>query len=337
MKTSRFDTSLRVLAGIGALLAMTAGAPTQAQDKTQDKAASYPSKPIRILVGYAPGGSTDIVARLIGQKLQEAWNQPVVVDNKPGAGSNIASDQAARATPDGYTLLLGTIANATNMSMYKNLTYDTLRNFTPVTQIMSAPSVLVVGPGLQVNDLKGLIQLAKSKPGQLTFASSGAGGTPHLAGEMLKQRAGISMIHIPYKGAAPALNDVLGGTVSMGFMTALAALPHLQNGKLKPLAVASEKRLPQLPNVPTMAEAGLKDFEVNSWSGLLAPAGTPPEIVAKLNKEVVRILATPEMKAKLEAHASEAVGGSPEKFRAYIKEEIDKWAMVVKASGATLD
>jgi tripartite-type tricarboxylate transporter receptor subunit TctC len=332
MKSIPFPTWVKLVVGAPALFCAVA-----ATAYAQDKAASYPSKPLRILVGYAPGGATDIVARLVGQKLHEAWGQPVIVDNKPGASSNIASEQAARATPDGYTLLLGTIANATNMSVYKKLNYDTMRSFVPVTQIMSAPSILVSSPSLQVTDLKGLIALAKSKPGTLTFASSGLGGTPHLAGEMLKMRSGIDMLHIPYKGAAQAMNDVLSGEVSVGFMTALSALPHMQSGRLKPLAVASDKRLPQLPNVPTMAEAGMADFEVNSWSGLLAPAGTPPEIVAKLNREVVKILAMPEIKAKFEGQAAEAVGSSQENFRTYIRTEIDKWATVVKASGAIME
>jgi tripartite-type tricarboxylate transporter receptor subunit TctC len=303
----------------------------------QDAAANYPSRPIRIVVGFVPGGATDVVARLMAQKLQEAWSQPVVVENKPGGGSNIGSEQVARATPDGYTLLLGTIANATNMSIYKDLAYDTLRDFAPVTQFMSAPSVLVVAPSLAPNDLKELIALAKSKPGMLSFASSGAGGSPHLAGELLKLRAGIDIIHVPYKGAAPALADVMTGTVSMGFKTALSAIPQMQSGRLKPIAVAANRRLPQIPNVPTMAEAGLGDFEVSSWNGLLAPAKTAPEIVAKLNRELVRILATSEVREKFAAQAAEPVGSTPEQFRAYIKAEIDKWAQVVKASGAKVD
>ena len=303
----------------------------------QDAAANYPSRPIRIVVGFVPGGATDVVARLMAQKLQEAWGQPVVVENKPGGGSNIGSEQVARAASDGYTLLLGTIANATNMSIYKNLTYETLRDFAPVTQIMSAPSVLVVAPSLPPNDLKELIALAKSKPGTLSYASSGAGGSPHLAGELLKLRAGIDIIHVPYKGAAPALADVMTGTVSMGFKTALSAIPQMQSGRLKPIAVAANRRLPQIPNVPTMAEAGLGDFEVSSWNGLLAPAKTAPEIVAKLNRELVRILATPDVREKFAAQAAEPVGSTPEQFRAYIKAEIDKWAQVVKASGAKVD
>jgi len=308
-----------------------------ASASAQDAAANYPNRPIKIVVGFVPGGATDVVARLMAQKLQEAWGQAVLIENKPGGGSNIGSEQVARAAPDGYTLLLGTIANATNMSIYKDLAYDTLRDFAPVTQFISAPSVLVVAPSLPVSNLKELIALAKAKPGTLSYASSGAGGSPHLAGELLKLRAGIDIIHVPYKGAAPALVDVVSGTVSMGFKTALSAIPHMQSGKLKPIAVAANRRLPQIPNVPTMAEAGLADFEVSSWNGLLAPAKTPPEIVAKLNREFVRILATADVREKFAAQAAEPVGNTPEQFRAYIKAEIDKWAQVVKASGAKID
>jgi tripartite-type tricarboxylate transporter receptor subunit TctC len=298
---------------------------------------SYPSRPIKLVVPFPPGGATDVVGRLMAQKLQEAWGQPVVVENKAGGGSNIGSDAVAKAAPDGYTLLLGTIANATNMSIYTNLTYDTLRDFAPVTQTMSAPSVLVVTPSLPAGNLKELIALARAQPGKLSFASSGAGGSPHLAGELLKLRAGIDIIHVPYKGAAPALVDVMSGVVSMGFKTALSAIPHMQTGKLKPIAVASSKRLAAIPNVPTMAEAGLPDFEVSSWNGILAPAKTPPAIVAKLHGELVRILASADVKEKFAAQAAEAVGSTPEQFRAYIKSEIDKWAQVVKASGAKID
>jgi len=298
---------------------------------------NYPSRPVKLIVPFPPGGATDIVGRLVAQKLQEALGQPVVVENKAGAGSNIGSDMVAKAAPDGYTLLLGTIANATNMSIYKNMPYDTLRDFAPVTQTMSAPSVLVVTPSLPVSNLKELIALAKAQPGKLSFASSGAGGSPHLAGELLKLRAGIDIIHVPYKGAAPALVDVVSGVVSMGFKTALSAIPHMQSGKLKPIAVAANKRLAQIPNVPTMAEAGLADFEVSSWNGILAPAKTPPEIVAKLNRELVRILATQDVKDRFAAQAAEPIGSTPEQFRAYIKSEIDRWGQVVKASGAKID
>lgn len=320
--------SLAAAAGLAVL-----GRPARAQDA----AATYPARPIRILVGFAPGGATDIVARSIAQKLQDAWGQPVTIENKPGAGSNLAAEAVMRAEPDGYTLLLGTIANATNMSLYKNLKYDFVRDFIPITQIMAAPSVLVVSPALPVDDLKGLIALARAKPGTLTYASSGAGGSPHLAGEMLEQRAGIQMVHVPYKGAAPALADVIGGQVNLGFKTALSAIPSMQAGKLKPIAVAANRRLPQIPTVPTMAEAGIADFEVSSWNGLLAPARTPPAIVAKLHREVVRILALPDVRERFAAQAAEPVGSSPEEFRAYIRSEIDRWAVVSKKANVVLD
>jgi tripartite-type tricarboxylate transporter receptor subunit TctC len=295
----------------------------------QDAAAAYPSKPIRILVGFAPGGATDIVARTVAEKLQASWGQPVLVENRPGAGSNIAAEQAARADPDGHTLLLGTIANATNMSLYKNLKYDTLKDFAPITQLMSAPSVLVVSPTLPVDDLKGLIALARQKPGTLTYASSGAGGSPHLAGELLELRAGVDMVHVPYKGAAPALADVIGGQVNLGFKTALSALPSMQAGRLKPIAVAANKRLPQIPNVPTMAEAGFPDFEVSSWNGLLAPA--------KTHREVVRILQLPDVRERFATQAAEPVGNTPDEFRAYIRAEIDRWGTVARNANIVLE
>lgn len=298
---------------------------------------NYPAKPIRLIVGYTPGGATDIVARLLATKLQEALGQTVIVENKPGAGSNIASELVAKSAPDGYTLLVGSIANATNMVVYKNLGYDTLRDFAPVTQLMSAPSVLAVHPSFPAKNLQELIALAKRDPGKYAFASSGSGGSPHLAGEMLKLRAGIDLIHVPYKGAAPALSDLLGGQVQMAFQTALSAVPHLQSGQLRAVAVAANKRLAQLPNVPTMAEAGLPDFEVSSWNGLFAPAKTPPEIVARLHAEAVKALTTPDLREKLNAQGAEAVGSTPEEFRAYIRAEIEKWGKVVRASGARVD
>ena len=318
--------------GVGATAASILMAPAAGAQE-----APYPNKPLRIVVGFAPGGATDIVARALAQKMQEILGQPVIVENKAGAGSNIASEFVARAAPDGYTLLLGTIANATNMSMYKNLSYDTLRDLAPIIHLMSAPSVLVVSTNVHANNLAELIALAKAKPGELTYASSGAGGSPHLAGEMLKMRAGIDITHVPYKGASPAMADVIAGTVTMGFKTALSAIPQMQAGKLKPIAVAARKRLPQIPNVPTMEEAGIGDFEVSSWNGLMAPAKTPAAIVTKLNSVCQSILMAVDFKDKLLAQASEPAGGTPEQFRVYIQSEIDKWARVVKASGAKVD
>jgi len=298
---------------------------------------SYPTKPIRLLLGYTPGGATDIVARILAAKLQEALGQPVIVENKPGAGSNIASELVAKSAPDGYTLLVGTIANATNMVVYKKLGYDTLRDLAPITQLMSAPSVLSVHPSFPAKNLQELIALARRNPGKYAFASTGSGGSPHLAGELLKLRANIDLIHVPYKGAAPAQADLLGGQVQMAFQTALSAVPHLQSGQLRAIAVAANKRLAQLPDVPTMAEAGLPDFEVSSWNGLFAPAKTPPEIIARLHREAVKALALPDVRAKLLAEGAEPVGSAPEEFAAYIRAEIDKWGRVVRASGARVD
>ncbi|MEY3639387.1 MAG: hypothetical protein RIR68_2520, partial [Pseudomonadota bacterium] len=269
--------------------------------------AAYPVKPIRILVGYAPGGATDIVARSVAIKMQETLGQPVIVENRAGASSNIASEFVARSAPDGYTLLLGTIANATNMTAYKNMGYDTMRDFVHITQFMTAPSVLTTHPSVPAKNLKDLIAVAKQNPGKLAFSSSGNGGSPHLAGEMLKMRANIDLIHVPYKGAAPAIADLLGGQVQMSFQTALSAIPHLKSGKLNVIAVASKKRMSTLPNVPTMAEAGLSDFEVSSWNGLFAPAKTPPHIVAALYNAASKALQTQDIKDKMEAQGAEPV------------------------------
>ncbi len=310
------------------LASLAAGAAAQS---------TYPQKSIRIIVGYTPGGATDIVARILAAKLQEALGQSVIVENKPGAGSNIGSEYVAKSAPDGYTLLVGSIANASNMVAYKNLNYDTLRDLVPVSQLMSAPSILAVHPSFPAKNLPELIALAKREPGRYAYASTGSGGSPHLAGELLKLRAGIDLIHVPYKGAAPAMSDLLGGQVHMAFQTALSAVPHLQSGQLRAIAVAANKRLAQLPNVPTMAEAGLAEVEVSSWNGLFAPAKTPPEIVARLHAETAKALASPEVREKLLAQGAEPIGSSPEEFRAYIRAEIDKWGKVVRASGLRID
>ena len=297
----------------------------------------YPSRPITIVVGFSPGGATDVITRLVAVKLSAALGQPIVVENKPGASSNIATEAVVRAAPDGYTLLVETIANATNMSVYKNLRYDTVRDLKPIIQFMASPSVLVVTPSLPVTNLKSLIAYGKAEPGKLTFASSGLGGSPHLAGELLKLRAGIDMLHVPYKGASPAMFDVIAGVVKTGFMTSLSAVGPMQKGQLRPIAVASDTRLPELPDVPTMAEAGLPDFEVSSWNGLAAPAGTPQPIIDRLNKEIDKILSEPEMTERVQGLGAQTVGGSPEKFAAYVQAEIKKWREVVETSGISLE
>ena len=303
----------------------TSGLASPSLALAQDAAASYPNRSAKIVVGFAPGGATDIVARAVAEKLSKAFGQTFVVENRAGGGSNIGAEIVARADPDGYTLLLGTIANATNMSIYKGLKYDTLRDFEPISQLMSAPSVLVASPSFPVSSVKELVAMAKAKPGTITYATSGAGGSPHLAGAMLELRGGVQMIHVPYKGAAPALTDVISGTVNIGFKTALSALPSMQSGKLKPLAVAANNRLSLLPDVPTMAEAGFPDFEVSSWNGLLAPARTPKPIIDKLHQELVKIVAMPDILERFAAQAADTVGISTDEFRAYIERYIKRW------------
>jgi len=314
-----------------AALAITLSCAATAQE------ARYPTKQIRLLVGYTPGGATDIVARALAARLTEALGQPVVVDNRPGAASNIASEIAAKSAPDGYTLLLGTIANATSMSGYKNLGYDTLRDFAPITQTMTAPSVLTTHPSFPAKTLKDVIALARAKPGIYSYASTGIGSSPHLAGELLKMRTGIDIIHVPYKGGAPAMTDLLGGQVSMSFMTALSALPHLQGGKLNVIGVAAPRRMTQLPNVPTIEEGGVPDFEVSSWNGLFAPSKTPQPIIDRLYEVTIAALKSPQMKEKMEAEGAEPVGQTPAQFRAYVQAEIEKWGKVIKESNAKFE
>ncbi|HEY0886161.1 MAG TPA: tripartite tricarboxylate transporter substrate binding protein [Ramlibacter sp.] len=319
---------------VATLLAGLAGMQPAA---AAEDAAAYPSRPITVVVGFAPGGPTDIIARLVATHLSRSLGKPVVVENKPGGGSNIATEQVVRAAPDGYTLLVETIANATNMSVYKKLNYDTQKDLAPIVQFMASPSVLVVNPQVPAKTLQELLALAKSQPGKLNYASTGVGGSPHLAGEMLKYRAGIDAVHIPYKGAGPALNDLLAGNVTMGFMTSLGLVPHVQAGKLRALAVASPKRIPELPDLPTMAEAGLPDFHVLSWNGLAAPAGTPKPIIDKLNREVNKILDMPEVRKQLQSLGGDPIGGTPEEFARFVDREIKQWGAVVKSANFSLD
>jgi len=316
-----------------ATLVATAAGPAQAQDA----AAGYPSRPIRIVVGFAPGGPTDQVAREIGHRLQQAWGQPVIVENKPGASSRIAFEHVARAEPDGYTLLLGAVQTATNMAVFRRLGYDTLRDFAPVTQLTSAVLALTVSPSLTARSVADLVALAKARPGELSYATFGVASSAHFASALFEQRAGIRLTHVPYNGAAPAQTAIAGGQVDMGFMSALSAMPLMQSGKLRALAVTSDRRLAQLPDVPTMAEAGFPSFEVSSWQGLLAPAGTPPAIVSKLQLEIARILALPEVRERFAAVAAEPVASTPAQFRAHIESEIARWSAVARRADLSLD
>ncbi len=305
---------------------------TQAMSQT-----AYPSQPIRLIVSFAAGGPTDIFARVVASKLEKELGQPIIVENKPGGGSNIGSEFVAKAKPDGYTLLVGTVANATNMGIYKNLGYDTARDFVPITQIMSSPSVLVVNINLPIRTLDELVAYIKARPGKLSYASSGAGGMQHHAGELLKLRAGIDALHIPYKGAAPALTDVIGGTVDFGFKTASGVMPAILSGKVRPIAVAGSARLAQLPDVPTMAEAGMPDLEADSWNGLFAPAGTPPAIINRLAETTIAILKTQDIKERFAAISATPVGNTPDEFSKYVKAEITKWGMVAKQANVQVN
>lgn len=298
---------------------------------------SYPERPIRLIVSFAAGGPTDIFARLVAVRLEKELGQPIIVENKPGGGSNIGSEFVARAKPDGYTLLLGTIANTTNMALYKNLGYDTERDFVHITQIMSSPSILVVNNNIPAKNLAELIAYVQANPGKLSYASSGAGGLQHHAGELLKLRANLDMLHIPYKGAAPALTDVVGGNVAMGFKTASGVMPTILNGRVRAIAVAGRQRLAQLPDLPTMIEAGMPDFEADSWNGLFAPAGTPPDIIAKLAKATIAILKSDEIAEKFATISATPVGSTPEQFKRYVHEEVMKWGQVAKQAGVTID
>jgi tripartite-type tricarboxylate transporter receptor subunit TctC len=311
-------------------LGTTVGAQVLAQ------AADYPANTVRIVVGFAAGGPTDLAARLIAGKLQAALGQTFVVENRAGGGSNVASELVAAAAPDGYTLLMAAAPLAINGHLYKNLKFDVSKSFAPISHVMSAPCVLAVRPD-SFKTLRDVVAEARRQPGKLSFSSSGAGGSQHLAGELLQQRAGIKLLHVPYKGAAPALNDLLGGQVSMGFMTSLSSVPYFTSGKLRALAVAAPQRLPQLPDVPTMAEAGAPGVEINSWSGMLAPANTPPEIVAKLQREITKALNSPDVRDKLMSQGAVVVGGTPAEFSTYLAREHEEYGRLIRAINLTLD
>ena len=301
-------------------------------------AQAYPTHSIRLVVPFPAGGTTDILARAAAQKLSESLGQAVVVDNRPGAAGNIGADLVAKSAPDGYTLLMGTVGtHAINPGLYAKMPYDHVKDFVPVVLVAGVPNVLAVYPAFPVNSVAELIALAKSKPGTINFASSGSGTSIHLSGELFKTMAGVDMTHIPYKGSSPALTDLMGGQVQIMFDNLPSSLPLIKAGKLRAIAVTSLKRAPALPDVPTISESGLPGFEASSWFGVLAPAGTPAPIVAKLNADVNKWLQSPEAREQLLAQGANAAGGTPEQFAAHIRAETEKWAKVVKASGAKAD
>jgi tripartite-type tricarboxylate transporter receptor subunit TctC len=323
----RWSDCIRTLAVIGALgLAAAAG---------EALAQPYPNKPIKIVIPAAPGGGADIVGRLIGPRLAERLGQPVVMDYRAGAGGIIATESVARAPADGYTLLMGYIGTlGVYPGLYQKLSYDPLRDFAPVAFLAAIPSILVVHPSVPANTVPELIALAKAKPGTLNYASGGSATAPHLAGELFKSLARVDLVHVPYKGSGPAMNDMLGGQVSVMFNTMVQTIPYVQSGRLKALAVTGAKRSAALPNVPTVAEAGVAGYEIVGWFGIVAPAGTPREIVARLNAEILAVLAEPQLKEQMTALGSEPTDiRTPEQFGGFMRNEISKWTQVVKESG----
>lgn len=318
--------ALLTVAALNALAIAAASAQT-----TQ----AYPARAVRIIVPYAAGGNTDITARAIGGKLSEVFGQQVIVDNRPGGATNIGSELAAKAPADGHTLFMGGASNAINMSLYAKPPYDTLRDFAPITLCVKGANVLSVHPSLPARTLKELIGLAKARPGQLNFASSGLGSSNQMAGELLKVMAGIHLVHVPYKGNAPALTDTVAGHVHMIFSGVPALVPHIQSGRLRAIAIGSLTRFPAIPDVPTFDQSGVKGYEATTWFGLMAPIRTPKDIGSRLNAEVTKIIASPEISKRFVNDGLEPIGNSPAEFAQFIRDEIAKYAKVIKAAKIT--
>jgi tripartite-type tricarboxylate transporter receptor subunit TctC len=296
-----------------------------------DAAQPYPTRPIRIVVAYTPAGATDILARVIGQKMNEAWGQPVIVDNRPGANGNIGTEYAARAQPDGHTFLMTTAGpHGINPSLYKKLGYDAVKDFAAVSLVALVPNVLVVNNSLPVKDVKGLIAYAKANPGKLSYGSPGPGSTAHLSMELFMSMTGTHLVHVPYKGSAGVLADVMGGLIAVTMDNLPPYLPQIKAGKMRALAVTPAKRSPALPEIPTVAEAGVPGYVSSAWFGFVAPAATPKEVINKISTETARILQMPDVKARLAEQGAEPIGSTPEQFSAHIKSEIAKWGKVIK-------
>lgn len=312
-------------------LAASAGA-CWAQGAADGGSAIYPARPIRMIIALAPGGGVDTSGRLLGQKFTEAWGQQVVAENRPGAGGTIATEIVARAAPDGYTLLMVSMGHAITPALYK-LSYDTIRDFAPISLFVQSPSVMAVHPSLPVKSVKELIAFAKPRPDQILFSSSGSGSGQHLAMELLNRMAGIRLVHVPYKGTAPSILDLVAGRVSITSASAISTMPHVRSGRLRALAVSSAKRSPSVPELPTVAEAALPGFAVDQWYGLFAPAGTPKEIVAKLYGEIAKAVADPGTKERLLAMGLDPAGTPPDEFTAYLKTETAKWGKLVREAG----
>ena len=316
------------------MLASVPAAPTHAQATSTGSGQAYPSKPVRIVVPFPPGGVSDVFARILGQKLTASLGQPFLVDNRGGAGGNIGTDMVAKSPPNGYTLLITSSALAINPGLYPKLPYDLKRDFAPITLIATVPNILCIHPSLPVKSVRELIALAKARPGQLNFASSSSGSSNHLSGELLNATAGVKITHVPYKGGGPMLTALLSGEVTIGFLTPVNALSPIKAGRFRALAVTSLKRLQVLPDVPTMIESGVKDFESIQWFAALAPAGTPRDIVTRLNAELAKALNAPDMRERAAAEGAELAGSSPDALAAFLDTEVAKWARVIRISGA---
>jgi tripartite-type tricarboxylate transporter receptor subunit TctC len=303
-----------------------------------DAAQTWPNRPLHLVVPFPPGGTTDIVARAVAAEIGKSLGQQVIVENRAGAGGNIGSDYVAKAAPDGYTIVMGTVGtHAINVSLYSKMPYDAVKDFAPITLVASVPNVLEVNPSLPVKSVQELIAYAKANPGKLDFASSGNGTSIHLSGELFKSMTGVDMLHIPYKGSAAAITDLIGGQANLMFDNLPSSIAYIKSGQLRALAVTTLTRSPALPDVPTINESGVPGFDASSWFGVLAPAGTPKEIVDRLHDEIVKALRTPRLKANLQGQGAEPVGNTPEQFAEHIRAEIAKWAKVVKQSGAHVD
>lgn len=330
--TPRFTPGRRAALLAASALITAAALPQMAS------AQAYPTKSITIVVPFSAGGTTDILARIMGQYLSTELGQPVVIDNRGGAGGNVGAQMVARAAPDGYTLLMGTVGtHAINASLYKNLPYNHVKDFAPLSRVAMVPNLLVAHPSQPFRSVKELVAYAKANPGKINYASSGSGTSIHLSAEMFKSMAQVFMVHIPYRGSAPALADLLGGQTAIMFDNMPSVLPHVKAGKLVPLAVTTAQRSPELPNVPTVAEAGVPGYEATSWFGLFAPAGTPAPVVQKLNATIVKALNDPAVKQRIAEQGATPSPETPEQFAAFITQETAKWAEVVKASGASVN
>lgn len=335
MRQPTIDSTKRSTLGllISVALGLGAGLPLASHAQAQ----AYPNKPVKLIVPYPPGGATDIGARVVAQKLTEQTGQTFVVENRAGAGGNLGAEAAARSPADGYTLLVGTTAHAINPSMFSKLNYDILKDFIPVSGLSGGPLVVVVNPNLPVKNFADLVNLAKTKPGGLNYASSGNGQSTHLAVELFKAQAKVNMTHVPYKGSAPALNDVAAGQADVMFDTTISAMPLVRGGKLRALAVTGSSRSPAAPELPTVAESGYPGYEAIAWNGIFVPAGTPPDVVNKLNAELKKALDNPEVKQRFEAQGFASNWSSPEAFNKFVNNEVQKWANVAKVSGAKID